>query len=98
MVLKMAKQMSMSSRVLISILGGVLVTLLTGLLPTTPSMLVGATWYGFPLAWLIRMVVAPEYNPWRIEVLNFFADMVIWFVIVAIVVFVVERLRRSAAR
>jgi len=94
----MANPMSMTSRLLISILGGVLVTLLTGLFPTTPPLLVGATWYGFPLAWLIRMIVAPEYNPWRIELLNFFADIVIWFVIVAIVVFAVERLRKPAAR
>jgi hypothetical protein len=98
LVLKMANPMSMRSRLLVSILGGVLVTLLTGLFPTTPSLLVGATWYGFPLAWLIRMIVAPEYNPWRIELLNFFADIVIWFVIVAIVVFAVERLRKPAAR
>lgn len=98
MVFKMANPMSMTSRLLISILGGVLVTLLTGLFPTTPSLLVGATWYGFPLAWLIRMIVAPEYNPWRIELLNFFADIVIWFVIVAIVVFAVERLRKPTAR
>lgn len=97
-MLKMANPMSMTGRLLISILGGVLVTLLTGLLPSTPPMLVGATHYGYPLAWLFRLVIAPEYNPWRIDLLNFFADIVIWFVIVAIVVFVVERVRKPAAR
>jgi len=94
----MANPMSMTGRLLISILGGVLVTLLTGLVPSTPPMLVGATHYGYPLAWLFRLVIAPEYNPWRIDLLNFFADIVIWFVIVAIVVFVVERVRKPAAR
>jgi hypothetical protein len=94
----MANPMSMTRRLLISILGGVLVTLLTGLVPSTPPMLVGATHYGYPLAWLFRLVIAPEYNPWRIDLLNFLADIVIWFVIVAIVVFIVERVRKPAAR
>ena len=98
MVFKMANPMSMTSRLLISILGGEIVTLLTGLVPSTPPMLVGATHYGYPLAWLFRLVIAPQYNPWRIDVPNFFADIVIWFVIVAIVVFVVERVRKPAAR
>ena len=89
---------SMANRLLISILGGEILTLLTGLVSSTPPMLVGATHYGYPLAWLYRLVIAPEYNPWRMDLLNFFADIVIWFIIVAIVVFVVERLRKPAAR
>ncbi|WP_455363678.1 hypothetical protein [[Eubacterium] cellulosolvens] len=90
--------MSMMSRLLMSILGGEIVTLLTGLVSNTPPMLVGATHYGYPLPWLFRLVIAPQYNPWRIDLLNFFADIVIWFVIVAIVVFVVERVRKPATR
>ena len=90
--------MSMTSRFLISLLGGEIVTLLTGLVSNTPAMLVGAIYYGYPFPWLIRLVIAPQYNPWRIDVPNFFADIVIWFVIVAIVVFVVERVSKPATR
>jgi len=90
--------MSTLDRVLVSILGGAIVTLLTGLVPTTPPMLVGAVHYGYPLAWLIRMIVAPEYNPWRIELLNFYADVVVWSIIVGIVVFVAARLRTPAQK
>jgi cytochrome b subunit of formate dehydrogenase len=92
----MQGEMSSTTHWLVSILGGELVTLLTGLFPTTPSLLVGATWYGFPLAWLIRMIVAPEYNPWRIELLNFLGDVIIWTIIVAIVLFVIDRVRKPA--
>jgi cytochrome b subunit of formate dehydrogenase len=92
----MQGEMSSTTHWLVSILGGELVTLLTGLLPTTPSLLVGATWYGFPLAWLIRMIVAPEYNPWRIELLNFLGDVIIWTIILAVVLFVIDKVRKPA--
>jgi len=59
-------------------------------------MLVGATWYGFPLAWLYRLIVGPEYNPWRMDLPNFFGDIVIWTIIVAIVVFIVDKVRKPA--
>lgn len=90
--------MSMTSRLLISILGGEIVTLVTGVISNTPAMLVGATHYGYPLPWLFRLIIAPEYNPWRMDLPNFFADIVVWFVIVAIVVFVVERARKPGTR
>jgi len=88
--------MSTLDRLLVSILGGELVTLATGLLRNTPPALLGAAHYGYPLAWLIRLVIAPEYNPWRIDLLNFFGDIVIWSVIVGIMLFLVARSRKSA--
>jgi hypothetical protein len=90
--------MNTTSRLLVSILGGVIITLLTGLFPSTPQMLVGAEWYGFPLAWLIRMIVAPEYNPWRVEFLNFIADVVVWSVILFVIVFIVDKVRKPASK
>ncbi len=90
--------MNTTSRLLVSILGGEIVTLLTGLFSSTPQMLVGAEWYGFPLAWLIRMIVAPEYNPWRVEFLNFIADVVIWSVILLVIVFIVDKVRKPASK
>jgi len=90
--------MDTTNRLVVSILGGEIITLLTGLFSNTPEMLVGAEQYGFPLAWLIRMIVAPEYNPWRIEFVNFLADVVVWSVILIVVVFIVEKVRKPASK
>jgi hypothetical protein len=86
------------SRVVVSIVGGVIITVVTGLFPNTPGMLVGAEWYGFPLAWLIRMIVAPEYNPWRVEFLNFIADVVVWSVILFVIIFIADKARKPASK
>ena len=88
--------MNTTSRLVVSVLGGVIIALLTGLFSNTPEMLLGAEHYGFPLAWLIRMIVAPEYNPWRIEFLNFLADVVVWSVILFVIVLIVEKTRKPA--
>lgn len=68
-----------------SIIGGLIITLLTGLISNTPPMLVGATHYGYPFAWLTRLVLAPEYFPWRVNALTLVADMIVWAVIIGIV-------------
>ena len=67
--------------------GGVVLTLVTGLLPL--RTLLGATHYGFPMAWLIRQVLAPEYVPWRVDWLGLLVDLVVWtaFVFVLLVVY-----------
>jgi hypothetical protein len=90
--------MNTTNRLVVSILGGEIITLLTGLFSNTPEMLVGAEHFGFPLAWLIRMIVAPEYNPWRIEFVNFLADVVVWSVILLVIVFIVEKVRKPASK
>ena len=90
--------MNTTNRLVVSILGGEIITLLTGLFSNTPEMLLGAEHYGFPLAWLIRMIVAPEYNPWRIEFVNFLADVVVWSVILLVIVFIVEKVRKPASK
>jgi hypothetical protein len=78
-------------RLVASVLGGELVTPLTGLFSNTPRMLVGAVHYGFPIAWLFQIIVAPEYNPWRIDFLKFLADVVTWSVILLVVVFILDK-------
>ena len=90
--------MNTTKRLVVAIIGGIIITLLTGLFSSTPQMLVGAEWYGFPLAWLIRMVVAPEYNPWKVEFLNFIADVVVWSVILLVIVFIVDKVRKPASK
>ena len=79
--------------VIYSVIGGVVVTLLTGLISNTPSMLVGAMHYGYPLAWLTRLVLAPEYFPWRVNAPNLVVDLVIWIIIVGMAVTVLTRRR-----
>ena len=77
-----------------SIIGGVIITILTGLLLYTPHMLVGATHYGYPLPWLIRLVLAPQYFPWRVNIAYLIADIIVWSVIVGIIIFVVKRVKK----
>ena len=85
----------MNTRVVIlSVIGGVILTLLTGLISNTPPMFVGATHYGYPLAWLVQLVLAPEYFPWRGNVLNLIVDIVIWIIIVGIIATVLTRSRK----
>jgi hypothetical protein len=78
--------------VIFSVFGGVLITVLTGLVPSTPPMLVGAMWYGYPLAWLFRLVISPEYFPWRVDVAGLLGDVVVWSVVVAVVLFIVKKI------
>lgn len=80
--------------VIFSVFGGVLITLLTGLVSSTPPMLVGAMWYGYPLAWLFRLVISPEYFPWRVDVTGLLGDVVAWSVVVGVVLFIVKKISR----
>ena len=86
--------MNTLTRLLASFFGGEILTLVTGLVPNTPAMLVGAEHYGYPLPWLIRMIVAPWYNPWRIDLLGFSADVIVWFVIIFIVLLVWNKVKK----
>jgi hypothetical protein len=78
--------------VIFSVFGGVLITVLTGLVPSTPPMLVGAMWYGYPLAWLFRLVISPEYFPWRVDLVGLLGDVVVWSVVVTVVLFIVKKI------
>jgi hypothetical protein len=44
------------------------------------------------------MIIAPEYNPWRIDFLNFLADVVAWSVIIIVIVFLLARTRKPAGK
>lgn len=71
--------MRTSKSILGSIVGGAIVTLITGLYS---NGLIGATRYGLPLSWLIRRVLAPQYNPWRINAAGFVVDIIIWAILI----------------
>lgn len=78
-------------KVLVAVVAGVAITLMTGLIPNTPTMLVGASWYGYPLVWLIRGVLPPEYFPWKVEIVGLLADIVVWTLVVLIILLVAMR-------
>ncbi len=66
-----------------SVGGGIVATLVTGLINTTPGGgFVGGVWYGWPATWLVRMVVAPQYNPWAPNYANFVLDVIFFAVVI----------------
>jgi len=77
-----------------SVIGGVIVTLLTGLIPNT--LWVGAVGYGYPFAWYLRLVLPPEHvSFWHVNALNLIADITVWAVIIGIVLLVLARTKAS---
>lgn len=87
--------MKLLKLLVLATISGIVITLLTGLLENTPEMLVGAVWYGYPLAWLVRMVVAPQYFPWVVRPLRLIADIVFWAVIAAIILFAYTKTKKK---
>jgi hypothetical protein len=81
--------------VIFAMIGGVAITLLTGLVNNTPGGLIGAVWYGYPLAWLVMRVVAPEYFPWVVRPLRLILDIVVWTIVVWVILFVVYKARKK---
>lgn len=75
---------------------GALVAAATGLVDVTPTNLVGARWYGLPLTWLRRLILAPQYYPWRVDALNLTVDVVFWCALAAVVAWVALKLRPGA--
>lgn len=66
----------------ISAVFSTVVTLLTGLWNTTPN-LVGATWYGWPMAWMYQYVTFPPSG--RISFSHLAVDFVVWTIVIAII-------------
>jgi len=69
-----------------SISVGAGMAVLTGLIDVTPRRLVGSTWYGYPTPWLYRLIVAPQYYPWRVNWSNLIEDVGIWSVVALLAV------------
>jgi hypothetical protein len=87
--------LKLSKLLLFSVVGGIAIALVTGLFDNTPEMLVGAAWYGYPLAWLVRRVVSPEYFPWVVRPLRLVGDIVFWGVLVAIALVAYTKIRKQ---
>jgi len=84
-----------SKIVMFAVIGGVVMTLLTGLISHTPEMLVGAVYYGYPFAWLEMLVIAPQYFPWLVRPVRLILDIVVWTIVVWIILFVVSKIRKK---
>jgi hypothetical protein len=73
-----------------SVILGIVITLLTGLL-TLPGM-VGATWRGYPFHWMSKMVVDSEYSaPLVIWWDSLIYDFIFWSFIVFLILLVIYR-------
>ena len=82
--------MGILKKIIVAIVGGIIITLISGLLNLTPPGLVGATWYGYPFSWLQWRAIGPQYNPWFITpVSGLVGDIVVWAVVILIILLVV---------
>ena len=77
----------------VPVLGGFAFTLISGVLNTTPNRILGASWHGWPLAWLY-VIVYPG-SPWSIDIANFILDIVFWSVVWVAVVYSCLNLRHK---
>jgi uncharacterized RDD family membrane protein YckC len=84
-------------KVLVSaIVGGVIITLVTGLLQNAPYLM-GATYYGYPFSWLVDEHGAPpNFDIYKISHLRYLgADIVIWAIIIGLILFGISKLRKK---
>jgi hypothetical protein len=77
----------------LAVVGGIAVTLLSGLLENTPQMLVGAVWYGYPLAWLVRIIIPGL--PYVVRPLRLLLDIMFWTIIAGITLFAYTKIRKK---
>ena len=78
----------------LAIVGGVVITLLTGLINHTPEMLVGAVYFGYPFAWLEMLVVAPQYFPWVVRPVRLILDLLVWTIAVWVILLILSKVRK----
>lgn len=78
---------------------GAIITLATGAVQNTPANLLGASWYGWPLVWVRKLVIAPQYNPWVISWYSLIGDFIFWSIIAGIIVYIFHAyIKPSAAK
>ena len=62
-----------------------MITLASALVNSTPGGLVGAAWYGWPLAWMYNLVTYPPATTFSYT--NLAADIVAWFIVSLAVIY-----------
>ncbi|MDE1851316.1 MAG: hypothetical protein KGH69_01330 [Candidatus Micrarchaeota archaeon] len=78
-----------------SVVGSVVITLVTGAINSTPSNLVGALWYGYPWFWLTKRIIAPQYFPYFVNWTGLVVDLAFWFIVVWLVLFLSSYVRHG---
>ena len=75
-----------------SIIAGIAITLITGLFHNKGGI-IGSSRWGYPIHWLSKMVVGPQYTaPQEIVWGNLIYDIIIWvFVSLFILLFIFEK-------
>ena len=58
-----------------------------------PTPLLGAEHYGYPIAWLFRLILAPEYFPWHVDTVALIVDVVVWSAVVGAVLFLWTKIK-----
>ncbi len=85
--------MKIGKTVAIAVVAAIVVTLITGVVNVTPSGLVGAVWYGFPLNWINRLVTYPV--AWAVQGVGLVVDLVVWFIVALIVLMLIGMVRKN---
>lgn len=57
--------------------------------------LMGATWFGYPLVWLVEMVVGPRYNPWVVRPVRLIVDIAAWTMLAWVILFLLARFKKK---
>jgi hypothetical protein len=78
------------------IIVGIVATLITGALNTTPNGLVGAAWHGWPMAWMYSLVIHPPVI--RYSYRNLLLDILFWFFIELIVSLVLVYVKKGGKK
>lgn len=74
-----------------SIVGGVALTLVSGLINSSPPI-IGASWYGWPVTWIRKLVIGPQYNPWVIDWKGVIVDFIFWFLLCWLALLIASKL------
>lgn len=82
----------MKKMLILAVIVGVVITLITGVINTTPSGLVGASWYGWPFAWRIVPVVPDPVASYNAA--KFIGDVIVWFIVALVVMFLWKKLKK----
>ena len=80
---------------IISVIVGIIITVITGLLSNQGNF-VGSGRWGYPVHWLSRIIVGPQYSPpTNIVWLNLMIDIVIWSIVILVILIIVFRNREE---
>lgn len=78
------------------IAAGVAVALFNSVLNVTPQGLFGASWFGWPVAWMYNLVTYPPVTTYNY--VNLAIDIVFWFAIALIISLAASHLLRRGRR